>query len=104
MDYLGLGQRPEKAVDNYTRSGGKGKAAFDKADAVAVMLEKHEVCCTMFHRFDWSVWTTGTPADRLTIIPAAQDHILELEEEEHSNDKGQNGSRGRTKKDRYLRP
>ena len=102
VDYLGLANDLKKAVDNYTRSGGKGKAAFDKADAVAVMLEKHEVCCAMFHGFDWSAWTNGNPADRLTIIPAAQDHILEPEGEEHSNDKGQNGSRGRTKKDRYL--
>ena len=50
------------------------------------MLEKHEVCCAMFHGFDWSVWTTGTPADRLTIIPAAQDHILEPEGDVHSTD------------------
>ena len=54
VDYLGLANDLKKAVDNYTRSGGKGKAAFDKADAVAVMLEKHEVCCAMFHGFDWS--------------------------------------------------
>ena len=102
VDYLGLANDLKKAVDNYTRSGGKGKAAFDKADAIAVMLEKHEVCCAMFHGFDWSAWTSGNPADRLTIIPAAQDHILEPEGEEHSNDKSQNGSRGRTKKDRYI--
>ena len=104
VDYLGLANDLKKAVDNYTRSGGRGKAAFDKADAIAVMLEKHEVCCAMFHGFDWSAWTRGNPADRLTIIPAAQDHILEQEGEEHSNDKGQNGNRGRTKRDRYLQP
>ena len=102
VDYLGLANDLRKAVENYTKSGGRGKAAFDKADAVAVMLEKHEVCCAMFHGFDWSAWTSGNPADRLTIIPAAQDHILEPEGEEHSNDKGQNGNKGRTKKDRYL--
>ena len=89
VDYLGLANDLKKAVDNYTRSGGRGKAAFDKADAIAVMLEKHEVCCAMFHGFDWSAWTRGNPADRLTIIPATQDHILEQEGEEHSNDKGQ---------------
>ena len=102
VDYLGLANDLRKAVDNYSRSGGRGKAAFDKADAVAVMLEKHEVCCAMFHGFDWSVWTTGTPADRLTIIPAAQDHILEPEEEEHANAKDQKGSKRQTKKERYL--
>ena len=102
VDYLGLANDLRKAVENYTRSGGRGKAAFDKADAIAVMLEKHEVCCAMFHGFDWSVWTTGTPAERLTIIPAAQDHILEPEGEEYTNAKDQKGSKRQTKKERFL--
>ena len=79
VDYLGLANDLRKAVENYTRSGGKGQAAFNKADAIAVMLEKYEVCCGMFSDFDWSPWTTGGAQGRLTIIPAAQNHILGLE-------------------------
>ena len=80
VDYLGLANDLKKAVDNYTRSGGKGKAAFDKADAVAVMLEKHEVCCAMFHGFDWSPWVNGGAQEKLTLIPPAQEHILAQED------------------------
>ena len=80
VDYLGLANDLKKAVENYTKSGGKGDAAFDKADAIAVMLEKHEVCCGMFHGFDWSRWSSGNAADKLTLIPAAQEHILAQEE------------------------
>ena len=80
VDYLGLANDLKKAVENYTRSGGRGDAAFDKADAIAVMLEKHEICCGMFHRFNWSKWSSGNAADRLTLIPAAQEHILAQEE------------------------
>ena len=80
VDYLGLANDLKKAVDNYSRNGGRGDAAFDKADAIAVMLEKHEVCCAMFHGFDFSKWTSGVAADRLTLIPAAQEHILAQEE------------------------
>ena len=76
VDYLGLANDLKKAVDNYTRSGGRGNAAFDKMEAIAVMLEKHEVCCAMFHGFNWSKWSNGNAADRLTLIPAAQEHIL----------------------------
>ena len=79
VDYLGLADDLKKAIDNYTASGGRGKAAFDKSDAIAVMLEKHEVCCDMFHGFDWSSWTTGGAMERLTILPAAQEHILAQE-------------------------
>ena len=76
VDYLGLANDLRKAVDNYTRSGGRGKAAFYKADAIAVMLEKHEVCCAMFHGFDWSPWVNGGAQGKLTILPPAQEHIL----------------------------
>ena len=80
VDYLGLANDLKKAVDNYSRNGGRGDAAFDKADAIVVMLEKYEVCCGMFHGFDWSAWTSGSAADRLTLIPAAQEYILAQEE------------------------
>ena len=33
------------------------------------MLEKYEVCCSLFHGFDWSKWTTGTSQERLTLLP-----------------------------------
>ena len=80
VDYLGLANDLKKAVENYTRSGGKGKAAFDKADAIAVMLEKHEVCCAMCHEFDWSPWLNGGAQGKLTILPPAQEHILAQED------------------------
>ena len=76
VDYLGLANDLRKAVENYTRSGGRGKAAFNKADAIAVMLEKYEVCCAMFHGFDWSPWVNGGAQGKLTILPPAQEHIL----------------------------
>jgi type I restriction enzyme R subunit len=44
------------------------------------MLEKHEICCNLFHGFDWSCWSTGTPAERLALLPAAQEHILQQED------------------------
>ncbi len=43
------------------------------------MLEKHEVCGGLFHGFNWSKWVTGTPAERLGLLPAAQEHILAQE-------------------------
>jgi type I site-specific restriction-modification system R (restriction) subunit len=43
---------------------------------VAVMLEKYEICHGLFHDFDWSRWMTGKPQERLSVLPAAQEHIL----------------------------
>ncbi len=79
VDYLGLAHELKRALATYTESGGTGKTALDQAEAVAVMLEKYEICCGLFHGFDWSKWTTGTPQERLGLLPAAQEHILAQE-------------------------
>lgn len=39
------------------------------------MQEKYEVCCGLFHGFDWAKWKTGAAQERLTLLPAAQEHI-----------------------------
>jgi type I restriction enzyme R subunit len=76
VDYLGLAHELKAALATYTESGGTGRTALDQDEAVAVMLEKHEICCGLFHGFDWSKWVTGTPPERLGLLPAAQEHIL----------------------------
>ena len=76
VDYIGLAYHLKQALQNYTNSGGKGDATLDKAEAVAVMLEKHEICCGLFHGFDWSLWASGSATDRIKLLPAAQEHIL----------------------------
>ena len=76
VDYLGLSRELKAALATYTASGGEGSPAFDQAEAVAVMLEKYEVCAGLFHGFDRAAWTAGTPAERLALLPAAQEHIL----------------------------
>ncbi|MDW7760672.1 MAG: type I restriction endonuclease subunit R [Acidobacteriota bacterium] len=76
VDYLGLAPELKTALATYTESGGTGKTALDQAEAVAVMLEKYEICCGLFHGFDRSKWTAGAPQERLALLPAAQEHIL----------------------------
>ena len=79
VDYLGLADQLKLALHTYTESGGKGKTAVDQEEAVALMLEKYEVCCALFHGFDWSAWGSDSATDQLSILPAAQEHILAQE-------------------------
>jgi type I restriction enzyme R subunit len=79
VDYLGLAHELKRALATYTESGGTGRTALDQDEAVAVMLEKYEVCCGLFHGFDWSKWTSGTPQERLGLLPPAQEHVLAQE-------------------------
>ncbi len=76
VDYLGLAHELKQALATYTESGGTGETAIDQEEAVAVMLEKYEICCGLFHGFDWSKWKSPKAEERLAILPAAQEHIL----------------------------
>jgi type I restriction enzyme R subunit len=80
VDYLGLADELKQALATYTEAGGKGKTAVDQAEAVALMLEKYEVCRGLFHGFGWNAWTTGTAQERLALLPAAQEHVLKQED------------------------
>ena len=79
VDYLGIAQEVKKAVATYTDSGGSGETAIDLALAVEVMQEKYEVCQGLFHGFDYSDWTGGSAAQRLSLLPAALEHVLAQE-------------------------
>ncbi len=89
VDYLGLAHELKAALATYTESGGRGRTALDQDEAVAVMVEKYEVCCGLFGSyttpegvvggFDRSMWTTGTPQERLALLPPAQEHVLAQE-------------------------
>jgi type I restriction enzyme, R subunit len=80
VDYLGLADQLKKALVTYTESGGQGDPTFDTAQAIAVMLEKHGIACDLMHGFDWDKWVSGTPTERLQLIPAGQEHILEQDD------------------------
>ncbi len=77
VDYIGIADELKKAMARYAESGGQGDGVLDQNEAVAVLLSELEVCADLFHRFDYAAFKTGTPAERIAIIPAAQDHILE---------------------------
>jgi len=76
VDYLGLADQLRRALATYTDSGGEGRAAVSQEEAVAVMLEKYEVVAALFRGFDYSAIVAGTPGRRISLLPAAQEHIL----------------------------
>ncbi len=80
VDYLGLAHELKAALATYTESGGTGKTAIDQSEAVALMLEKYEVCLNLFHGFDFTKWITGSSQDRLGMLPYAQEHVLAQED------------------------
>jgi type I restriction enzyme R subunit len=66
----------KQALATYTEAGGRGDAAFDQEQAVEALRKHYEICRGIFHGFDWTSWTSGTARDRLSLLAAAQEHIL----------------------------
>lgn len=90
VDYLGLADELKQALAVYTESGGTGKTAIDQAEAVDALRKHYEICRGLFGSyrtpsgmvpsFDWSPWMTGKPQERLSVLPAAQEHILKQQD------------------------
>ncbi|MBW4421085.1 MAG: DUF3387 domain-containing protein [Myxacorys californica WJT36-NPBG1] len=78
VDYLGIAEDPKNALRDYTE-GDRGETGILIEKAVALMQEKYEVVKAMFHGYDYSRFSTGTPPERLTILCEATDWILRPE-------------------------
>lgn len=79
VDYLGIADQLTAALRDYTADS-QGETGIPQAQAIALMLSKYENVTAMLDGFDYSLFFTGTVTQRVTIIPAAMDHILELED------------------------
>ena len=80
VDYIGIADDLRKALSVYAQSGGAETPVIDQDEAVRAMLARYEVCRDMFHGFDYSGALRGTPAQRMGLLPAAQNHVLGLDE------------------------
>jgi type I restriction enzyme R subunit len=85
VDYLGLADQLKKALSHYT-GGDRGEVGIDKAEAIAKMLEKHEVIAAMLHGFDYSAIFSDNPAARIGVISATMNHIHERDHQEGKTD------------------
>lgn len=79
VDYLGIASDLKEALSFYSDSGGKGDPAVLQEQAVQRMHEKREIVSQMFHGFSYEQYFTADTSTKLSIILAAEEHILGLE-------------------------
>ena len=79
VDYIGLADSLRRAMADYTESGGQGETTINQEEAVAEMLKRYEVCCDLFHGFDYSRFPAASSTERISMLPPAQEHILAQE-------------------------
>ncbi|KAF3983447.1 MAG: type I restriction endonuclease subunit R [Methylococcales symbiont of Hymedesmia sp. n. MRB-2018] len=84
VDYLGIASDLKKALSFYSDAGGKGDPTILQEQAVELMLEKLEVVSQLFSNdgegFAYEDYFAADTAQKLSLILAAEDHILGLEE------------------------
>lgn len=80
VDYLGIAADLKEALSFYSDAGGKGDPALAQEQAVGLMLEKIEVVSAMYHGFAYEDYFEAETAQKLSLILAAEEHILGLED------------------------
>lgn len=80
VDYLGIAADLKKALSFYSDAGGKGDPTLMQEQAVELMLEKMEVVAQMYHGFAYEDYFEATTSRKLSLILAAEEHILGLDD------------------------
>jgi len=80
VDYLGIASDLKEALSFYSDSGGRGDPTLAQEQAVHLMLEKLEVVSAMYHGFAYEDYFTADTRQKLSIILAAEEHILGLKD------------------------
>ncbi|PIE91318.1 MAG: DEAD/DEAH box helicase [Acidobacteria bacterium] len=80
VDYLGIASDLKRALSFYSDAGGKGDPTLLQEQAVDLMLEKLEVVSQLFHGFAYEEYFAADTAGKLSLILAAEDHILGIED------------------------
>ena len=90
VDYIGIAQNLKSALSQYSRDDRK-HAGIDGAEAIAVMLEKYEIVCHMFHGFDYRAGLTGSPQERLVALAGAIEWVLDMQQREAARESTEEG-------------
>lgn len=80
VDYIGIAQNLKKALGQYSASDA-GQTGIDETQAVAVLVEKHDVVAAIFHGFDCVPGISGTPVQRLKCLAEAIEWVLARQHE-----------------------
>ena len=80
VDYLGIAADLKQALSFYSDAGGKGDPAIAQEQALDLMHEKLEVVQQLYHGFDYKLYFSADTSKKLSLILAAEEHILGLDD------------------------
>ncbi|MFZ4816504.1 MAG: type I restriction endonuclease subunit R [Phototrophicaceae bacterium] len=78
VDYLGIADQLQQAIQNYTATNQAGRPTHDFSEALAIMQSAYDVVQSFFHGFDYlTPLLYGSSTERVSLIPKAMEHILQ---------------------------
>jgi type I restriction enzyme, R subunit len=80
VDYLGIASDLKQALSFYSDAGGKGDPAIAQEQALEFMHEKLEIVQQLYHGFDYKPYFSADTSKKLSLILAAEEHILGLDD------------------------
>ena len=92
VDYIGIAQNLKSALQQYSKND-QENTGVDEAQAIAVMLEKHEVVRDMYHGFDYLSALNGSPQQRLAMMAGAIEWILARQQQWAAQEKTPEGKK-----------
>jgi type I restriction enzyme R subunit len=99
VDYIGIAQNLKAALSQYSGADQR-QAGIDEAEAVAALIEKHDVVKAMYHGFDYASGLAGTPHQRLVVLAGAIEWILGRQHEAVAREPNEEGKRRENR--RYM--
>ena len=92
VDYIGIAQNLKSALGQYSRDD-RMHAGIDESEAIAVMLEKHEIVSAMFHGLDYRKGLAGSPRERLAALAGAIEWVLVMQQRESARESTKEGKK-----------
>lgn len=81
VDYIGIGYFLKQALSNYSNQKSRDQTGIPQEEVINLMKTYFEIVTDMFYDFDYSIFITGTPLQRLQLLPKAMEYILNLPNE-----------------------
>ena len=92
VDYIGIAHNLKSALGQYSRDD-RRHAGISESEAVAAMLEKHEIVSAMFHGFNYRKGVAGSPQERLAALAGAIEWVLDMQQRESAKESTKEGKK-----------
>jgi type I restriction enzyme R subunit len=92
VDYIGIAQNLKSALAQYSKPD-QDKTGIDEREAIALLLEKVEILRGMFHCFDYQAALAGSPGERLAMMAAAIEWILDRQQQWAATERSAEGKK-----------